>query len=302
MPLILNHNLPVYRLLLEESPELLAEEGSVPEEQVHDLLLFNLMADKVGTELQYLRCLGSARQYIRVDFLRQISYRSSKRDEAYLQQFYMSLEDVRNRHYDAMIITGAPLEHVSLEDTFFWQEFCRILDWSRTNVHSVFHSCWSSFGGLYYDFGIAKTSLAKKYLGIYDLHIHTPEEPLFFGCDADMCVPLSRATDMDRDAIRSNPDLLLLASAADGTPVYLKSSDNRRFYITGHPEYDRERLAFEYERDREKEYAWEISIPCNYFPNDDITQTPTDRWIPYSKQVFRNWMDFYVDKTSAANR
>lgn len=302
MPLILNHDLPVYRLLLEECPQLLADEGSVREEQIHELLLFNLMSDKIGTELQYLRCLGAARQYIRVDFLRQTSYRASGRDEEYLRQFYSSLEEVRSRHYDAMIITGAPLEHISCEETFFWEEFCRVLDWSRSNVRSVLHCCWGAFAGLYYDFGVAKTNLPEKYLGIYDLHIHRPQEPLFVGCGPDMCIPLSRATDMDMDDVRNNPDLIVLASAAEGTPVYLKASDDRRFYITGHPEYERDRLAFEYERDRGKEYLWKVPLPRNYFPNDDLTQTPTECWLPFSKQVFCNWMDFYVDKASAINR
>lgn len=302
MPLLLNHDMPVYRMLLAECPEILADEASARSEQVHDLLLLNLMSDKVGAELQYLRCLGSARQLIRVDFMRQDSFRSSARDDEYLQRFYLSLEDVRDRHYDAMIMTGAPLEHIPFENVFFWEEFCRILKWSRANVHSVLHSCWSAFGGVYYDFGVAKINLDEKYSGIYDLHIHHPEEPLLVGCGSDICVPLSRASDMDTDAARQHPELIILASAANGTPVYLKSSDNRRFYITGHPEYDRDRLALEYERDRDKEYAWKNPFPCNYFPSDDVTKTPTDRWIASGRQIFRNWMEFYVDKTTAVNR
>lgn len=302
MPLLLDHNLPAYQTLLADCPEILAEEGAPPSEPVHDLLILNLMSDKIGTELQYLHCFSTARQWIRVDFMRQDSYRSPSQDEAYLQQFYLSLEDVRDRHYDAMILTGAPLEHVPIEETLFWDEFCRILDWSRTHVHSVMYNCWSAYGGLYYDFGVAKTKLPRKYSGIYDLQLHCPDEPLFAGCGPDLCVPLSRATDMDMDTVLKNPDLIILASAGDDSPVYLKSADNRRFYVTGHPEYDRDRLAFEYERDRVKTYAWETPFPCSYFPNDDITQTPTDRWIPSTKQMFRNWMDFYVDKTTGINR
>lgn len=302
MPLILNNNLPVYKLLLKKSPEVLAEAGSVQNEQIHDLLILNLMSDKIGTELQYLQCLGAARQFIRVDFMRQVSYRSSNQDETYLQQFYLSLEDVRNKHYDAMIITGAPLEHVPIKDTLFWDEFCRILNWSRTNVHSVMYNCWAAYGGAYYDFGISKLNIDKKYFGIYNLQLHQSNEPLFAGCDSDICIPLSRATEMDMDALRKTPDLMILASAAEGTPVYLKSSDNRCIYVTGHPEYNKHRLAFEYERDSGKKYDWEVNLPLNYFPNDDSSQTPTDQWVVYSRQIFRNWMDFYVDKSTAINR
>lgn len=302
MPLILNRDLPVYQMLLSENPKMLYDENLPQPEQVHDIVILNLMSDKIDTELQFLRCLGAVRQFIRVDFMRQVSYRSANQDEKYLQRFYLSLEEVRNRHYDAMIITGAPLEHIPNEETLFWDEFCRILDWSRTNVHSVMYTCWGSFGGVHYDFGISKTNLYKKYSGVYNLKIHHLDEPLFYGCGSDLCMPISRATDMDIDAVTKNPNLILLASALNGTPVCLKTVDSRRFYITGHPEYGRDRLAFEYERDRAKKYAWEVPFPSNYFPNDDPTQTPTDRWIEFSKKIFCNWMDFYVDKTTAINR
>lgn len=302
MPLLLNHDMPVYRALLAESPELLADERALQTQQVHNLLFLNLMSDKIGTELQYLRCLGAARQVIRVDFMRQVTYRSPTQDEAYLHRFYLSLEDVRNRHYDAMLLSGAPIEHLASEETIFWDEFCRILDWSRTNVHSVMYNCWSAFSGVYYDYGIPKVNLDKKYFGIYSLQLCRPDEPLFAGCGPDLCAPLSRATDMDVEAVLKNPDLILLATAANGTPFCLKSSDSRRFYITGHPEYDRDRLAFEYERDRVKEYAWEVPFPVHYFPNDDETQAPIDRWSACCRQLFFNWLDYYVDKTTALNR
>lgn len=294
MPLIIDKEMPVYRLLESECPSALAREGTYREDDVLHLILLNLMSDKVGAELQYLRCLGTARQYIRVDFLRQITYRSKNQNEAYLQRFYLTQQDIADKTYDAMIITGAPLEHISCEDTLYWEEFCQILHWSKTHVRSVLAGCWGAFAALYRDHGVAKTDLDQKLSGIYPLQVHCPDEPLFRDCGETLYVPLSRATDMDLDAVLHCPELILLASAQNGSPVYLKSRDGRCIYVTGHPEYERERLAFEYRRDSEKSKEWNIPLPQNYFPGDDPEKEPFDHWIAPGQQLFRNWLDHYV--------
>ena len=296
MPLIINKEMPVYRLLQEECPQALAKDGAYREEDVLNIVLFNLMSDKVGAELQYLRCLGTAPQYIRVEFLRQVSYTSKRQNEEYLQKFYLTEQDIAQRHFDGMIITGAPLEHISCEDTLYWAEFCRILDWSKTHVRSVFAGCWGAFAGLYRDHGVAKTDLPRKLSGIYEMDIFCPEEPLFDGFGDGFCVPLSRATDMDLQAVLHCPDLVLLASAKNGSPVYLKSRDNRWIYVTGHPEYEQDRLAFEYERDSAKCKEWNIPLPQNYFPDDDPSRQPFDHWIAPGQRLFRNWLTYYVNR------
>lgn len=301
MPLIIEREMPVYGLLREECPQVLAQPGTYREEDVLHLLLFNLMSDKTGAELQYLRCLGTAPQVIRVEFLRQVTYKSAHQDEAYLRRFYLTEQEIADRHFDGMIITGAPLEHISCEDTLYWEEFCRILKWSKTHVHSVLSGCWGAFASLHRDYGIAKTNLPEKLSGIYEMEVFHPEEPLFDGFGDGFCVPLSRATDMDLEAVLHCPELVLLASAQNGSPVYLKSRDNRQFFVTGHPEYERERLAFEYRRDSGKTYDWVIPLPQNYFPEDDPAGLPHDRWVEPGRQMFRNWLKFYVDRKTAIN-
>lgn len=302
MPLILNKDLPVYKLLKAEDPALLASEDACPKEDTIHLLLFNLMSDKVGAELQYLRCLGTSSHYVKVEFLRQISYRSAKQDEDYLQRFYLTEADIQHRHFDAMLITGAPLEHISCEQTLYWQEFCRIIDWSKTHVASVFAGCWGAFAAIHHDFDVAKTNLSTKLSGIFDLQVFAPDEPLFRGCGEPLHVPLSRATDMDLDAVLRCPELEILASAPNGSPVFLKTKDAHYIYSTGHPEYERERLAFEYARDSAMTKAWAVHVPKNYFPNDDPTQWPHDLWVKPGKQLFRNWLEYYVvDKKREAH-
>lgn len=293
MPLILNPELPVYKLLQEECPQVLTDDHGQP--SLH-LLLLNLMSDKVGAELQYLRCLGTSPLSVRVDFLRQTTYRSANQNEDYLQRFYLSYPQIQDRYYDGLLITGAPLEHISCEDTLYWDEFCRILDWSETHVKTTFCGCWGAFASVYHQFGVAKTNLDCKLSGIYEMDVLQPDEPLLQGMGESIHIPLSRATDMDGKAAKECPELVLLAQAKNGSPVLLKSRDNRFVYVTGHPEYERERLAFEFKRDSEKEKPWRISIPCNYFPQDDASRIPFDHWVEPGKQLFRNWLEYYVAK------
>lgn len=296
MPLILNKDMPVYGMLRAQHPETIAQEGSYRETDVLHVVLLNLMSDKIATELQYLRCLGTSPKYIHVEFMRQTTYRSMRQDEGYLQRFYLTLSDVMPRRFDGMVITGAPLEHISCEDTLYWEEFCQILKWSRTNVRSIFAGCWGAFAGVHRDHGVAKTNLSRKLSGIYELDCFCPDEPLFRGCVQPLPIPLSRATDMALEDVKAAPELVLLASARNGSPVFLKSTDNQYIYCTGHPEYEQTRLAMEYRRDSGLEKAWITQVPVNYFPQDDPNQMPVDTWTETGSQLFRNWIEFYVCK------
>ena len=292
MPQLLPKEMPVYGLLQKQDPSLLAT--TCQNTQVLRLLFLNLMSDKIGTELQYLRCLGTCPQQIQVDFMRQVSFRSANQDEAYLQKFYLCEDTIQDRYYDAMLITGAPLEHISCEDTRYWEEFCRILAWSKTHVKHIFAGCWGAFAALYRDHGITKTSLPKKISGIFPLRLHAPQEPIFRNCGDIVYVPISRATDMDLSAVMACDQVQLLADACDGTPVFLKSKDGQFIYCTAHPEYECERLAFEYDRDKDKPHKWVTSLPENYFPNNDPASPPRDHWVAQGQQIFRNWINYYV--------
>lgn len=291
MPLIINQNMPVYQLLQAENPALLATD--TPKNTIR-LLLFNLMSDKINTELQYLRCLGKAKQHIHVEFLRQVSHTSGRQDVKYLEEFYLTERDIANKTFDALLITGAPLEHISCQDTLYWEEFCRILQWSKSHVKSTFAGCWGAFAGVHRDFGIPKTNLTHKLSGIYPLICGQPHEPLFTGIPQPMNIPLSRATDMDRQAVDACPELILLAQTQEGSPVYLKSIDNRYIYCTGHPEYEPQRLAMEYTRDQGLDKPWKVHMPVNYFLNNDPTQPPVDTWTAQGHQIFLNWINYYV--------
>lgn len=293
MPLIFNKDMPVYKKFEEKHPQSLAKENLSPDDKVIRLLFFNLMKNKIEAEEQFLRCLSNTGYTISVEFLRQTTYESAS-DKEYLDQFYLSLDDVKDRYFDAMIITGAPLDQMKYEDVFYWKEVCSILDWSKKNVKSVFHSCWGALAGLYHDFGVATVCLPKKVSGIFKLDVFDTDEKLFTGIDNEIWAPISRAMDIDINNVNENKSLIALAGREGKPPVYLKSADNRLFYSTAHPEYGRERLKFEYNRDKDREYAYKVNLPKHYFPDDNPDKAPLSYWIKDADKLFENWIEFYV--------
>lgn len=293
MPLIFNKEMPVYKKFQEKRPQCLEAEDACQEGKVIKLLFFNLMKNKVEAEEQFLRCLSNAKYTISVEFLRQTTYESAT-DKEYVKRFYLSLDDVKDRYFDAMIITGAPLDQLKFEDVFYWEEVCAILDWSKTNVKSVFHSCWGALAGLYHDFGVDTLCLPEKVSGIFKLNVFNPSEKLFDGIDDEVWAPISRAMDIDVNTVNENKNLIPLAGREGKPPVYLKSADNKLFYSTAHPEYGRDRLMYEYNRDKDREYVYKVNVPKHYFPDDNPDKTPLSYWIKDADKLFENWIEYYV--------
>lgn len=295
MPLIFNKEMPVYKKFEKVRPECLATEEQARDGKVIKLLFFNLMKNKIEAEEQFLRCLSNTKHTISVEFLRQSTYESAY-DKEYLEQFYLTAGDVKDRCFDAMIITGAPLDQLDFEDVFYWEEVCSVLDWSKKNVKSVFHSCWGALAGLYHDFGVSVICLPKKVSGIFKLDIFDRDEKLFTGMDNEVWAPISRAMDIDINDVSESKSLIALAGREGKPPVYLKSADNKLFYSTAHPEYGRERLMYEYNRDKDREYAYQVDLPKHYFPDDNPEKTPLSYWIKDADKLFENWIEFYVAK------
>ena len=196
-------------------------------------------------------------------------------------------------NYDGMIITGAPVEQMPFEEVAYWDEFCQIMEWSKTHVYSTFHICWASQAGLYYHYGIPKYDLAEKMFGVFP-HQTTPAQSvkLFRGFDDIFYVPQSRHTEVRREDIAKNPKLRILAES-DVSGVYVAADlVGRQFFITGHSEYDPLSLKAEYDRD--VALGLTVNIPNNYYPNDDTTKTPLVLWRSAANLLFSNWLNYYV--------
>lgn len=254
------------------------------------------MPTKIVTETQLLRKLSNSPLQVEVELLHTSSHVSQNTDADHLSSFYRTFEQIKDRKFDGMIITGAPVENLDFTDVDYWDELCDIMAWTRTHVHSTLHICWGAQAGLYYHYGIPKYSLPKKLSGIFSHTIIKKQSPLFRGFDDVFYAPHSRYTANRMEDILARPELELLAISREAGVFAVKSADNRRFFITGHPEYDPDTLANEYFRDVNK--GLNPDVPAHYFPNDAPYQKPVVRWRSAAQLFYTNWLNYYVYQTT----
>ncbi len=251
--------------------------------------LLNLMPDKVATETQLARLLGSTPLQVELTLVRIGSHTSKHTAEEHLISFYQTWDDVRHRRFDGFIITGAPIETLEFEDVSYWNELTAILDWTKTNVHSTFTICWGAMAALRHFHGVPKYLLDEKAFGVYRHHNLQPTSPYLAGFSDDFSVSVSRWTEVREADVSLVPGLEVLM-ASDATGVCLVSEDDgNRLYMFNHAEYDSTSLAAEYFRDIDA--GRHIRVPHNYFPDDDPTQPPLNRWRSHAFLLFGNWIN-----------
>ena len=260
------------------------------------VLILNLMPTKIATETQLMRKLSNTPLQIQVDLLRTKSHEATHVSAGHLETFYRTFEDIENEHYDGLIITGAPVELMEFEEVDYWEELCRIMDWSSTHVHSTLHICWGAQAGLYYHYGIQKYRLPKKASGVFEHRLLKPKSPLVRGFDDRFYAVHSRNTDVKIEDVEAVDDLEIVAVSDEVGLYIVKSVDSRRFFVFGHPEYDTDTLKLEYERDVKRGINPEI--PTNYFPDDDPTRAPLSVWRSQAQLFYTNWLNYYVYQTT----
>ncbi len=260
------------------------------------LLLVNLMPTKIVTETQILRKLSNTPLQIEVELLKTASHESKNVAAEHLETFYTTFDEIKHRHFDGMIITGAPVELLDFEDVDYWDELCEIMKWSATNVHSTFHICWGAQAGIYFHYGVPKYELPKKMFGVFSHDVVKPFSPLMRGFDDSFMAPHSRYTEVHAEDIEAHPKLELIA-VSDEAGVYIaKSVDSRNFFVFGHPEYDRGTLKAEYDRDVAK--GLDIALPANYYPDNDPSKAPGSSWRSHAQLLYTNWLNYYVYQTT----
>lgn len=260
------------------------------------VLILNLMPTKIATETQLMRKLSNTPLQIQVDLLRTKSHEATHVSAGHLETFYRTFEDIENEHYDGLIITGAPVELMEFEEVDYWEELCRIMDWSSTHVHSTLHICWGAQAGLYYHYGIQKYRLPKKASGVFEHRLLKPKSPLVRGFDDRFYAVHSRNTDVKIEDVEAVDDLEIVAVSDEVGLYIVKSVDSRRFFVFGHPEYDTDTLKLEYERDVKRGINPEI--PTNYFPDDDPARAPLNVWRSQAQLFYTNWLNYYVYQTT----
>lgn len=293
MPIKIPDSLPATSVLESENIFVMTEYRAIHQDiRPLDVLILNLMPTKVITEIQMLRKLSNTPLQVNVEFLKTASYRPRHVDSNHLESFYTTFDQVKNRKFDGMIITGAPLDFIQFEDVDYWQELCEIMEWTKTHVHSTLHSCWGAFAGLYYHHGIKKYDRDTKLFGVYAHTMEKKTSPLFRGMDDVFYAPHSRATVFHDEDIRKVPELEVMAVSKEAGISIIKTHDSRQFFLTCHPEYDADTLAKEYYRDVEKGLS--IALPEHYFPDNDPKKAPIVNWRSTGQLIFSNWLNYYV--------
>ena len=297
MPIKIPNELPATRTLAEENIFVMTETRARTQDiRPLQILLLNLMPTKIDTETQLSRLLGNTPLQVELTLARVRSHESKNTSEEHMLAFYKNFDEVDHLNYDGMIITGAPVEHLPFEEVDYWGELCRIMEWSKTHVHSTFHICWGAQAGLYYHFGVQKKPLPEKMFGVFPHTLDYRRAILFRGFDDVFMVPHSRHTTVDRADIERVPELRILASSEEAGVYAMMTKNGRQIFITGHSEYDPQTLNREYKRDVAA--GKPISIPKNYFPNDDPSREPLVTWRAHANLLYSNWLNYFVYQTT----
>ncbi|WP_449237017.1 homoserine O-acetyltransferase MetA [Berryella wangjianweii] len=260
------------------------------------VMLLNLMPTKVATETQIMRKLSNTPLQIEVHLLQTASHQAKNTSRAHLEAFYRTFDEVCDEHYDGLIVTGAPVETLRFEDVDYWDELCRIMEWSRSHVHSTFHICWGAQAGIYFHYGIPKHDLPRKVFGVFEHDLVKTTSPLVRGFDERFRAPHSRHTEVRAADIEAHPDLELVAVSEEAGVYLAKSIDSRHFFAFGHPEYDADTLKVEYDRD--VALGMNPNLPAHYYPNDDPRSRPLCTWRAHAQLLYTNWLNYYVYQTT----
>ena len=297
MPIKIPNSLPARTTLEGENIFVMTEYRAIHQDiRPLKLLILNLMPTKIATETQLLRKFSNTPLQIQVELLQTVSHDAQNVDRSHLESFYTSYDQVKDKYYDGLVITGAPVENMDYESVDYWEELCQIMAWSKTHVHSTLHICWGAQAGLYYHYGIPKYALPQKVFGVFDHKVLKPSSPLFRGFDDRFYAPHSRHTEVLEEDIRKVPNLEVLAVSEEVGVFAVKTEDSRQFFLLGHLEYDRDTLAQEYWRDVDR--GLDIQVPRHYFPQDDPTQAPIVRWRSAGQLIYTNWLNYYVYQTT----
>ena len=302
MPIKIANDLPATDILSNENIFVMTETRAITQEiRPLEILILNLMPTKIDTETQLMRMLGNTPLQINISLMSTKSYESKNTPKSHLDSFYNTFDAYKNRKFDGLIITGAPVEHMPFEAVDYWDELCEIMEWSKSNVTSTFHICWGAQAALYYHYGIPKYDLKEKMFGIYE-HYVVPEKKrkiLLRGFDDKFYAPHSRHTEVRAEDIEKVPELEILAVSDEAGVYIVTAKSERQFFVTGHSEYDNITLANEYFRDKEK--GLDIKVPKNYFENDDPTSEPKNTWRAHANLLYSNWLNYFVYQTTPYN-
>ncbi len=297
MPIRIPNELPATRTLRDENIFVITETRAVTQDiRPLQIAILNLMPTKIVTETQLARLLGNTPLQVQCELIMTSTHKAKNTPEEHMLAFYKTFDDIKERTFDGLVITGAPLEHLEFEEVEYWDELCAIMEWSKTHVTSTLHICWGAQAALYYHYGIKKRPLQKKLFGVFPHTLEYKRSILFRGFDDVFMVPHSRHTTVKRSDVEAVPGLKILASSKEAGIYAIIADHGRQIFITGHSEYDADTLEREYLRD--KAAGLPIEPPANYYPDDDETRRPIVSWRSSANLLFSNWLNYFVYQTT----
>ena len=297
MPIKIPNALPATDTLRSENIFVMTETRAMTQDiRPLQILLLNLMPTKIDTETQLARVLGNTPLQIELELIAPAGHVSKNTSQEHMLAFYKTFDQVKDRTFDGLIITGAPVELMDFEEVDYWPELCEIMEWSKTHAHSTLHICWGAQAGLYYHYGIQKQLLPEKLFGVFRHTVEDPNYILFRGFDDNFWVPHSRNTTVAREDIEAVEGLKVLSASPEAGVYAVKSPEGKQVFLMGHAEYDPDTLKKEYLRDVAA--GVDIQLPANYFPDDDPSQPPIVRWRSCAHLLYGNWLNYCVYQTT----
>ena len=291
MPITLPATLPAFDVLSKEGVMVMTPDRAAHQD-IRPLRvgLLNLMPKKIQTENQFARLIGATPLQIDLHLIRMSAHQTRNTAAEHMAAFYRPFAEVEasGEKFDGLIITGAPIEHLAFEEVTYWDELCRVMEWTQTNVHSTFGVCWGGMAMAYRFHGVRKHPLDAKAFGCFRHQNLAPASPYLRGFSDDFVVPVSRWTEMRSGEIEAAGLRILLGSEEVG-PCLVEDPDHRALYIFNHFEYDSETLKQEYDRDVSN--GTPINVPLNYYPDDDPSRAPLNRWRSHAHLLYGNWIN-----------
>ena len=293
MPIVISKDIPAFSALKEENIFVMNDERAFTQDiRPLEIAILNLMPTKVDTETQFMRLLSNSPLQVNITLLYTETYKSKNTAAAHLEKFYKKFDDIKDKHFDGMIITGAPVETMPFEEVKYWDELKKIFDFADKQVTSTIYICWGAQAALYYYYGVDKKLLPEKLFGVFPHKKYIEQhDPLLKGIDDVFYVPHSRHTTVDMEDVKKIDDLIILSESEYTGLSIAKSRDNKKIFLTGHMEYDRFTLKTEYERDLAK--GLKIKPPFNYFTDDTHTDVKVT-WTSAANLFYTNWLNYYV--------
>lgn len=289
MPIKLPQNLPAFSTLQNEGVSVMREDVAARQDiRPLRFALLNLMPKKIETETQFARLIGATPLQIELTLIRMTDHVSKNTAKSHLASFYDTFQNKKDERFDGLIITGAPIETLPYHEVSYWNELEEIFEWTQTHVHSTMAVCWAGMAALNYFYNIEKHVLDHKIFGCFRHQNMMPTSPYLRGLSDDFLVPVSRWTEIKRDAINSQAPLDMLIDSEGSGPCLIESKEKRMLFNLNHFEYDSHTLKSEYDRDVAA--GKEINVPYNYYPQDDPRLPPQNRWKSTAHLLYLNWI------------